>query len=212
MKFSKRCTAWMLAAASSASLLCSPFQLLAAGDEETWIGSANLSDTETAAPAKDDVLPNANQFRYQKDELAAFCHFGPNTFNEIEWGESYGNRAPSDIFRLDRDVDADNFVKTLKDAGFKKLIVTAKHHDGFCIWNTAYSTYNCATAGYKNGQGDVLADLSAACTKYDLDMGLYLSPWDIHDPSYGYKDANGNPTTEENDVLDYNDYYNNQLE
>lgn len=212
MKFSKRCTAWMLAAASSASLLCSPLQLLAAGDEETWIGSANLSDTETAAPAKDDVLPNANQFRYQKDELAAFCHFGPNTFNEIEWGESYGNRAPSDIFRLDRDVDADNFVKTLKDAGFKKLIVTAKHHDGFCIWNTAYSTYNCATAGYKNGQGDVLADLSAACTKYDLDMGLYLSPWDIHDPSYGYKDANGNPTTEENDVLDYNDYYNNQLE
>ncbi|UNT95612.1 alpha-L-fucosidase [Allobaculum mucilyticum] len=212
MKSFRRCNSWLLAAAASASLVCTPLQTLAADDDTAWIDSADLTNTETAAPAKDDVLPNANQFRYQKDELAAFCHFGPNTFNEIEWGESYGNRAPSDIFRLDRDVDADNFVKTLKDAGFKKLIVTAKHHDGFCIWNSAYTTYDCAAAGYKNGEGDVLADLSAACTKYDLDMGLYLSPWDIHDPSYGYKDANGNPTTEENDVLDYNDYYNNQLD
>ena len=106
------------------------------------------------------------------------------------------------------------------------MIVTAKHHDGFCIWDSEYTNYTCAEAGYKNGKGDVLADISAACTKYDMNMGLYLSPWDIHDASYGYYDADGNPLcgsnskplngmtweeVEELDVKDYNDYYDNQL-
>ena len=90
-----------------------------------------------------------NQFRYQKEELAAFCHFGPNTFNEIEWGEHYGNKAPSEIFTLKNDFDAETLVKTLKDAGFKKLIVTAKHHDGFCIWDSEYTEYDVAASGYK---------------------------------------------------------------
>ena len=102
-------------------------------------------------------------------------------------------------------------VKAFKDAGFKKIIVTAKHHDGFCIWNSQYTDYDVANTSYKNGNGDILAEISAVCTKYDIDMGLYLSPWDIHDSSYGYYDENGNATTEENDVLDYNDYYVNQL-
>ena len=100
---------------------------------------------------------------------------------------------------------------TLHNAGFKKIIVTAKHHDGFCIWNSEYTDYCIKNTDYKNGKGDVLAEISAACSKYNMDMGLYLSPWDIHEPSYGYYDANGNPTTKENDVLDYNEYYNNQL-
>ena len=175
------------------------------------VTDADCADKNTDAPADDEVVPDANQYKYQKDELAAFCHFGPNTFNEVEWGEHYGDRSPADIFTLSSDFDADTLVSTLKNAGFKKIIVTAKHHDGFCIWNSAYTDYCVKNTNYKNGEGDVLAEISAACTKYHLDMGLYLSPWDIHEPSYGYYDANGNATTKEKDVLDYNDYYNNQL-
>lgn len=175
------------------------------------VTDADCADNNTDAPAADKVVPDANQYKYQKDELAAFCHFGPNTFNEVEWGEHYGDRSPADIFTLSNDFDADTLVSTLKNAGFKKIIVTAKHHDGFCIWNSAYTDYCVKNTNYKNGEGDVLAEISAACTKYHLDMGLYLSPWDIHEPSYGYYDANGNATTKENDVLDYNTYYNNQL-
>ena len=175
------------------------------------VTDADCADNNIDAPAADKVVPDANQYKYQKDELAAFCHFGPNTFNEVEWGEHYGDKSPADIFTLSNDFDADTLVSTLKNAGFKKIIVTAKHHDGFCIWNSAYTDYCVKNTNYKNGEGDVLAEISAACTKYGLDMGLYLSPWDIHEPSYGYYDANRNPTIKENDVLDYNDYYNNQL-
>ena len=185
---------------------------LRAAETTNWIGDEGLSGTADA-PKPDDVVPDANQFRYQKEELAAFCHFGPNTFNEIEWGEHYGNKKPSEIFTLKQDFDAETLVKTLKDAGFKKLIVTAKHHDGFCIWDSKYTEYDVAASGYKDksGQSDILAEISAACTEQDMDMGLYLSPWDIHEPSYGYKDENGKPTTPENDKKDYNEFYNNQL-
>ena len=185
---------------------------LRAAETTNWVGDEGLSGTADA-PEPDKVVPDANQFRYQKEELAAFCHFGPNTFNEIEWGEHYGNKKPSEIFTLKQDFDAETLVKTLKDAGFKKLIVTAKHHDGFCIWDSKYTEYDVAASGYKDksGQSDILAEISAACTEQDMDMGLYLSPWDIHEPSYGYKDENGKPTTPENDKKDYNEFYNNQL-
>ena len=173
------------------------------------ITDSECTTTGTAEPASDEVVPDANQYKYQKDELAAFCHFGPNTFNEIEWGEHYGNKAPNEIFTLKDNFDADTLVSTLKNAGFKKIIVTAKHHDGFCIWPSAYTDYDAEAAGYK---GDILEEISTACTNYNMDMGLYLSPWDIHEPSYGYYDANGKPTSKENDILDYNEYYNNQLE
>ena len=186
---------------------------LRAAETTNWIGDEGLSGTADA-PEPDKVVPDANQFRYQKEELAAFCHFGPNTFNEIEWGEHYGNKAPSEIFTLKNDFDAETLVKTLKDAGFKKLIVTAKHHDGFCIWDSKYTEYDVKESGYKdkNGESDILAEISKACTDQNMDMGLYLSPWDIHEPSYGYKDENGQPTTPENDKKDYNEFYNNQLE
>lgn len=188
---------------------------LRAAETTNWVGDENLTGN-AEAPAKDNVVPDKNQFRYQKEELAAFCHFGPNTFNEIEWGEHYGNKAPSEIFTLKNDFDAETLVKTLKDAGFKKLIVTAKHHDGFCIWDSKYTEYDVAASGYKdaNGQSDILAEISAACTAENMDMGLYLSPWDIHDPSYGYKDENGKPVDPNSgkDKLDYNEYYNNQLQ
>ncbi len=196
-----------------------------------WSGGevvlSDLSDHRTAAPEAWGATPSPYQYQYQKEELSAFCHFGPNTFEGIEWGEHYGDRTPADIFRLENDFDAETLVQTLKEAGFKKLIVTAKHHDGFCIWASEYTDYDVAGSNYKNGEGDVLAEISAACTKYDMNMGLYLSPWDVHDPSYGYFDEDGNAlcggngeplngmTWEqvyEQDALDYNEYYNNQLE
>lgn len=187
--------------------------------DDGWVGDAELTDTETSAPTPDDVIPDANQYKYQKDELAAFCHFGPNTWSGYEWGFDQGSQrwlyegqAPNEIFRLEKNFDADRIVKTLQDAGFKKLIVTAKHHDGFCIWNSKHTEYDIASTDYKGGNGDILAEISAACSKYNMDMGLYLSPWDVAEPSYGYKDAEGNKTDKEHDVEDYNEYYNNQLE
>lgn len=183
---------------------------------EEWIGADQLADNSTAEPEPDTVLPNKNQYNYQKEELAAFCHFGPNTFNEIEWGESYGSKKPGEIFRLTQDFDAETLVKAVKDAGFHKLIVTAKHHDGFCIWASDYTDYDVDATDYPGdaatGRKDILEEISAACTAENIDMGLYLSPWDIHDPSYGYYDEAGKPTTPDKDVLDYNEYYNNQLE
>ena len=165
------------------------------------------------APQQNAVRPNSAQYKYQKDELAAFCHFGPNTFNEIEWGEHYGNKAPSEIFTLTEDFDAENYVKTIKEAGFTRLVVTAKHHDGFCTWQSDLTEYDMGgVTQYKGGKGDILAELSAACTKYDLDMGLYLSPWDIHDPSYGY--SNGEAPgigTSTDPKVNYNFYYDGQL-
>ena len=174
---------------------------------------APVSAFAADAPVKNSVVPNAAQYKYQKDELAAFCHFGPNTFNEIEWGENYGNKPPSEIFTLTEDFDAENYVKTIKEAGFTRLVVTAKHHDGFCIWQSDLTEYDMGgVTQYKGGKGDILAELSAACTKYDLDMGLYLSPWDIHDASYGYSagEAPGIGTSTDPKV-NYNYYYDGQL-
>ena len=208
---------------------------LRAAETTNWVGDEGLSGTADA-PKPDDVVPDANQFRYQKEELAAFCHFGPNTFNEIEWGEHYGDKAPSEIFKLKKDFDAETLVNTLKEAGFKKLIVTAKHHDGFCIWDSEHTEYDVKASGYQDakGESDILAEISAACTEANMDMGLYLSPWDIHDDSYGYKDKDGKALVEEvtenghkvnrpidghdwnwvyeNDAEDYNKYYQSQLE
>ena len=210
-----RSLAFFMAAAMTVSTFAGTGIPVQAADE--WIGDSELQDNSTAEPAADDVLPNENQYNYQKEELAAFCHFGPNTFNEIEWGEHYGDSTPNEIFTLTKDFDADTLVSAIKDAGFHKLIVTAKHHDGFCIWASDYTDYDVdAATNYpvvnEDGERDILAEISEACTEYDIDMGLYLSPWDIHDDSYGYYDEDGNPTTADKDVLDYNEYYNNQLE
>lgn len=180
-------------------------------ETETGVTPSQLQESAAPEPEKDAVIPDDNQYEYQKRELAAFCHFGPNTFNNVEWGNKYGDREPRDIFRLTQDFDADTLVRTLKEAGFTMLIVTAKHHDGFCIWNSAYTDYDVANTDYKGGEGDILAEISAACSQYDMDMGLYLSPWDIHEKSYGYYDEQHRPVPKDQDFLDYNDYYDNQL-
>ena len=178
---------------------------------ENGVTDADCTDKDTAAPTPDDTVPDANQYKYQKDELAAFCHFGPNTFNELEWGfnqstqkKLYEGRTPDEIFTLESDFDAETLVNTLKNAGFKKLIVTAKHHDGFCIWNSAYTDYDIASTSYKNGEGDILAEISEACTAANMDMGLYLSPWDVAESTFGSDGGSINNA--------YNEYYNNQLE
>ena len=178
---------------------------------ENGVTDAECTDKDTAAPTPDATVPDANQYKYQKDELAAFCHFGPNTFNELEWGfdqstqkKLYAGRTPDQIFTLESDFDAETLVTTLKNAGFKKLIVTAKHHDGFCIWNSAYTDYDIASTSYKNGEGDILAEISEACTAANMDMGLYLSPWDVAESTFGSDGGSINNA--------YNEYYNNQLE
>ena len=177
---------------------------------ENDVTDADCTDKDTAAPTPDDTVPDANQYKYQKDELAAFCHFGPNTFNELEWGfdqstqkKLYEGRTPDEIFTLESDFNAETLVNTLKNAGFKKLIVTAKHHDGFCIWNSSYTDYDIASTSYKSGEGDILAEISAACTAANMDMGLYLSPWDVAESTFGSDGGSINNA--------YNEYYNNQL-
>ena len=177
---------------------------------ENGVTDADCTDKDIEAPTPDDTVPDANQYKYQKDELAAFCHFGPNTFNELEWGfnpstqkKLYEGRTPDQIFTLESDFDAETLVNTLKNAGFKKLIVTAKHHDGFCIWNSQYTNYDIASTSYKNGEGDILAEISKACTAANMDMGLYLSPWDVAESTFGSDGGSINNA--------YNEYYNNQL-
>ena len=216
MSTRKRSIALVLALALVCSAVVAGFSARA-NAADNYVTAAALADHGTPAPEKDEVVPDANQYQYHKKGLSAFCHFGPNTFNEIEWGENYGSKTPDEIFKLEENFDAELLVRSLKEAGFGTLIVTAKHHDSFCIWDSAYTSYKSSQSSYGDYNydglgGDVLAEISAACTKYDLDMGLYLSPWDIHDPAYGYYTADGNGGNAATDAIDYNDYYNAQLE
>ena len=216
MNTRKRSVALVLAIALVCSLVVAGFSERA-NAADNYVSVDALADNGTAAPAKDAVVPDANQYQYHKKGLSAFCHFGPNTFNEIEWGENYGSKTPDQIFKLEENFDAELLVRSLKEAGFGTLIVTAKHHDSFCIWDSAYTTYKSSESSYGSYDyhgmgGDVLAEISAACTKYDLNMGLYLSPWDIHDPAYGYYTTDGYGGNANSDAIDYNDYYNAQLE
>ncbi len=206
---------WAAAAAIASALTFTPAVSFAA---ETWVGDGGLSTGPVAAPEKDGVVPNTCQYTYAKEELAAFCHFGPNTMADIEWGEHYGTthngvqwKTATEYMNALESFDAAEYVKTIKDAGFKRLIVTAKHHDGFRMWDSASSEYDMASTKSKI---DVLAKISEECTKQDLDMGLYLSPWDINDPTYGKGECTNscsNPCKEDHNG-NYNDSYVKQLE
>lgn len=114
-------------------------------------------------------------------EMNMFCHFGPNTFSDQEWGN--GNE-PDSLFNPTH-LDCQQWVTTATSAGFKGIIITAKHHDGFCLWPNPASRHTVRQSPWKNGHGDVLQELSEACGKAGLKMGVYISPWDRHDPSYG---------------------------
>ncbi len=168
-----------------------------------------LSDANVEAPEDWGATPNAEQLHYMKAGLAAFCHFGPNTYNNVEWGESYGTKLPEEIFKLaaPQKFDAEGIAKTVKEAGFSRLILTAKHHDGFGLWDSALTDYDIGSTPYG---GDILEELSDACTKYNLDMGCYLSPWDIHEDHYGcFGDNNNGPNS--TGYTDYNLLYQDEI-
>ena len=125
-------------------------------------------------------LPSQAQLAYLGDELAAFIHFGPNTFYDQEWGT--GQEEP-ERFNPTK-LDAREWVRVLKETGFKKLILVVKHHDGFVLYPTAHTDYSVKASPWRKGAGDLLLEVSQAATEFDMNMGVYLSPWDAHSPLY----------------------------
>ena len=125
-------------------------------------------------------LPSQAQLDYLEDGLAAFIHFGPNTFYDQEWGSGQENPKRFNPNKL----DAREWVRVLKETGFKKLILVVKHHDGFVLYQTAHTDYSVKASPWRDGKGDLLLEVSKAATEFDMDLGVYLSPWDAHSPLY----------------------------
>lgn len=140
------------------------------------------------------AVPSERQLTYEKMEFFCFIHFTVNTFTGSEWGDG---KEDVSIFNP-TELDARQWVKTAKDAGMKGLILTCKHHDGFCLWPSKYTEHSVKNSPYKNGKGDIVREVSEACKEFGLKFGVYLSPWDRNNSSYGKG-------------KEYDDYYVNQL-
>lgn len=156
-----------------------------------WSTATYAQKTVNFPPNK--VVPSPRQIAHQKLEIVGFIHFGVNTFTNREWGTGKENPAIFDPKHL----NADQWAKIAKEGGIRELILTAKHHDGFCLWPSKYTKHSVAASPWKNGHGDVVKALSTACAKENIKMGLYLSPWDMNASSYG--------------TPAYETYYTNQL-
>jgi alpha-L-fucosidase len=149
--------------------------------------------SEVLPPSAVFPIPTQEQIDWQEKELFAFVHFTVNTFTDKEWG--YGDESPN-IFNP-VEFNPDQWAKVLKEAGFKGAILTAKHHDGFCLWPSKFTEHSVRNSIWEGGNGDVVADFRDACNKYGLEFGIYLSPWDRNHAQYGSPD--------------YIEYYQNQL-
>lgn len=140
------------------------------------------------------TVPSERQVRFQELEFYAFVHFTVNTFTGQEWGDGREEPQIFDPCKL----DAEQWVKAIHSAGMRGLILTCKHHDGFCLWPSKYTTHSVASSAYKNGNGDIVKEVADACGKYGIKFGVYLSPWDRNCKLYGHGKA-------------YDDYFVNQL-
>jgi alpha-L-fucosidase len=152
------------------------------------------TERATVSLAADRPRPSARQLAWHRSELTMFVHFTVNTFTGKEWGD--GTESPS-IFRPEK-LDARQWARTAKAGGFRRMILTAKHHDGFCLWPTETTDHCVRSSPWRDGKGDVVRDFVDACRAEGLGVGLYLSPWDRHERSYG-------------DSPRYNDFYVRQL-